>query len=315
MPSDAQRQLLTLCAIRAEGASVDWNLIARNAQTAEDLALLAHGMIRERSAVASESLPILTVGLADLTSAAARVETELAAAARVGARLTTVLDADYPTNLRLVPNLPPFLFYRGELRADDALSVAVVGTRTASLAGLDRAGRLARQLVDRGVTVTSGLARGIDTAAHTAALKASGRTVAVVGTGITGCYPAENRDLAEAIVDHGALVSQFWPSAGPARWTFPRRNVVMSGITQGTAVIEASGTSGAKMQARIAAEHGKQVFLLASLVAGQEWARRMVGRGQATLVETVDDVLDRLAPAERIHRAGAQRQQLALDVL
>jgi DNA processing protein len=301
---EAQRQLLALCAIRANGASPDWNLIARHAQTAEDLALLSRGHVREDSMAARQSLPILRAGLENLPEAEARVDAELAVAARVGARLTTVLDDDYPKNLRLVPNLPPFLFYRGELRPDDALSVAVVGTRAAGPDGLRQAGDLARELVDRGVTVTSGLARGIDTAAHTATLKAGGRTVAVIGTGITGCYPPENRELAETIVERGAVVSQFWPTAGPARWTFPRRNVVMSGITQGTVVIEASRTSGAKMQARIAAEHGKQVFLLRSLVATQEWARTMIARGNATVVESVQDVIERLASADRINRAS-----------
>jgi DNA processing protein len=139
--------------------------------------------------------------------------------------------------------------------------------------------------------------------------------VAVLGTGITKCYPPENYGLAEAIVEKGALISQFWPSSEPTKFTFPRRNVVTSGFTQGTVVIEASRTSGAKMQARLAVERGKQVFLPQSLIGGQEWARKMIADGTAIQIDDVDDVISRLASSERIRMAGEQRHQLALDVL
>ena len=171
--------------------------------------------------------------------------------------------------------------------------MAVVGTRQPSPGGLGKAGDLSRLLVRQGVVVVSGLARGIDSAAHSATLAAGGRTIAVIGTGITKTYPAENKELTERIVEHGVVVSQFWPSSPPARGTFPRRNVVMSGIAQGTAVIEASSTSGAKMQARLALEHGKKVFLLRSLVMAQPWARRRRetrrDRGQS-----IEDIIRRL---------------------
>jgi DNA processing protein len=192
--------------------------------------------------------------------------------------LITVLDEGYPRTLRLIYNLPPFLFVRGELLEQDLRSVAVVGTREASEQGRECAARLARQLCTAGVTVVSGLARGIDTAAHSGALAAGGRTIAVVGTGITRTYPNENTQLCEEIAASGAVVSQFWPSAPPASYTFPKRNVTMSGIAQGTAVIDASATSGAKMQARYALEHGKKVFLLSSLVQRYEWAERYAQR-------------------------------------
>lgn len=134
----------------------------------------------------------------------------------------TVLDQEYPANLRLIPNLPPFLFYRGDLLDADALSVAVVGTRTASDDGLRRAARMSRLLAEHGVTVVSGLAKGIDMAAHEAARSSGGRTIAVLGTGITMCYPEQNRDLAEKITSGGALASQFWPSRPPRKDGFPR---------------------------------------------------------------------------------------------
>ncbi len=142
------------------------------------------------------------------------------------------------------------------------MSVAVVGTRTRLRDGPGAGGTAVRLLAGHHVTVISGLARGIDTAAHQAALHSGGRTIAVLGTGITRCYPPENRVLAEQITQAGALVSQFWPTRAPGRDTFPRRNVVTSGLSQGTVVIEASQTSGAKMQARLALEH-EEVFLVA----------------------------------------------------
>jgi DNA processing protein len=173
---------------------------------------------------------------------------------------------------------------------------------------------MARMLVAEGVTVISGLARGIDTAAHRAALDAGGRTIAVLGTGITRCYPAENEALAEQIAGNGALVSQFWPTRSPGRDTFPRRNVVTSGIGQGTVVIEANSTSGAKMQARLALEHGKKLFLVRSLVTDQIWAQNYLTRG-AIEVADVADVVRHLAAPERVQQAGAQRQQLTLTLL
>jgi DNA processing protein len=219
----------------------------------------------------------------------------IAALAAEGISLVTVLDDAYPTNLRLVYNRPPFLFVRGRLTPGDERAVAVVGTRSASEEGRAQADRLARELAASQVTVLSGLAIGIDAAAHEAALDHGGRTVAVVGTGIRRVYPEEHADLAERIVaDGGALVSQFLPDAPPTRWSFPMRNVTMSGMAIGTVVVEASSTSGARMQARLALEHGKRLFLVDSLVMHEPWARRYAERPGATVVQSVDDVLSAL---------------------
>ena len=175
---------------------------------------------------------------------------------REGIRTVTILDDEYPANLRDVYNRPPMLFIRGTILKRDERSVAVVGTRTPSPAGVKEARRLAGELARRGITVLSGLARGIDTAVHEATQEAGGRTIAVLGTGIYRIYPPENTRLAHEIERGGALVSQFWPDAPPTRISFPLRNVVMSGMAIGTVVIEAGPTSGAKMQARLALEHG-----------------------------------------------------------
>jgi DNA processing protein len=314
MISPDQHDLLALCALREEKSSVDWSLLAREAVRSNGLADLLAGHIAERSAVASRSRRILRRLLPQLDRARERVDSELALAEQLGARLVTVLDDGYPSNLRLIPNLPPFLFVLGdEFHDDDLRSVAVVGTRKPSPDGLRRARRMAEQLVDHGVTVVSGMAAGIDTAAHRATLDVGGRTIAVTGTGITRTYPKENAALAAEIAEHGAIVSQFWPSTPPATWTFPRRNVVMSGIAQGTVVIEASQTSGAKMQARLALEHGKRVFLVRTLVTSQPWAGTYVAERGAVEVGEVDDVIRHLAEPDRIRSATEQRQ-LTLDL-
>jgi DNA processing protein len=312
--SAEQHRLLTLCAVKIDGQSLDWSLIARAVTRQGGLDRLYARTVDEDSKAADAARGLLRAARDEhLEQARARVDSELRAAAKVGARVTTVLDQDYPANLRLVPDLPPFLFFRGAVEARDARSLAVVGTRQATARGLSQARVLAHRLAEDGVTVVSGLARGIDTAAHTAALEAGGRTIAVLGTGITKCYPPENAGLAERITAAGALVSQFWPTSGAARWTFPRRNVITSGISQGSVVVEASATSGAKMQARIALEHRKRVFLLSSLVTAQPWAQSYLSRG-AIEVGDVEDVLPMLAPADRVARAGEQRQQLHLEL-
>ncbi len=222
-----------------------------------------------------------------------------ALAAAPDTSIVTVTDANYPFNLRRIYNRPPFLFARGVLAPEDDRSIAVVGTRQVSADGIEQTSHLATQLALRGVTVISGMAAGVDTAAHEAALAAGGRTVAVMGTGIDRVYPAANRELSHRIAKSGALLSQFWPGSPPRRQNFPLRNVVTSGVAVGTVVIEASSTSGAKMQARLALEHGKRLFLIRSLVLREEWAQRYAERRGAAVVATVDDVLAVLDAEQR----------------
>jgi DNA processing protein len=208
--------------------------------------------------------------------------------------VVTVLDEDYPANLARVFNRPPFLFVRGRLLPADARSVAVVGTRRPSEPGRRITHQLAAGLAESGVTVVSGLARGLDTDAHTAALAAGGRTIAVLGSGIRCLYPPENAELARRIGRSGAVVSQFRPDAPPSRTSFPRRNVVTSGIALATLVVEATATSGARMQARLAREHGRPVFLVDSLVGAEARASALVDQGRATVVGGVGDLLSAL---------------------
>jgi DNA processing protein len=277
------------------------------------LTQLAQGEVTELSREANEARRVLAGVRSRLDAHRDEAAAIIRDAGKYGTRLTTVLDEDYPLNLRTIYNLPPFLFYRGALNADqDARSVAVVGTREPSLKGLAHARDMARLLVEQGVAVLSGLARGIDTAAHEAALGAGGRAVAVIGTGINVVYPKENAGLAERIVETGgAVVSQFWPDSPPTSYSFPRRNVTMSGMGQGTVVIEASRTSGARLQARYALDHGRKVFLIRDLVTEQPWARDFLARG-AIEVQNVGDIIAKLrAPAE-IRARARKADQLEL---
>lgn len=234
-------------------------------------------------------------GLAD-------IEDEIRSWEAEGIRVLTVLDADYPPNLRTIHNRPPLLFVSGALEPQDVRSIAVVGTRQASRRGLAAAEAVAGGLADRGFTVVSGLADGVDGVAHRAALSRGRRTVAVIGTGVRRTYPAKHAALQREIAATGAVVSQFWPDSPPSRQSFPMRNIVMSGFSLATVVIEASHTSGAKMQARFALEHGRPVFLLASLLEHQ-WAQEYAERPGARVIEDAADVADhveRLAAVEHL---------------
>jgi DNA processing protein len=220
-----------------------------------------------------------------------------------GMHVVSVLDDDYPENLRAVFNRPPLLFIRGDLIDQDIRSVAIVGTRKASAAGKQRAGEIAGHMAEAGFTVFSGLAAGIDTAAHRGALTAGGRTVAVLGTGLRRSYPASNADLQREIAQRCAVVSQFWPDHPPTKTTFPRRNATMSGLSLATVVVEASHTSGARMQARLALEHGRPVFLLDSLVEQHKWASSYAKRPGTHVVSTPDEIstqIERLAFAKAL---------------
>jgi DNA processing protein len=221
---------------------------------------------------------------------------EIAAWEAEGIKLVGVLDRDYPENLRAVHDRPPLIFVAGELTPQDARSVAVIGSRKATDQGLAAAGAMAGHLVEREFTVISGLAAGIDTAAHNAALDRGGRTVAVIGTGLRHVYPPENAALQRRIAAECAVVSQFWPDDPPSRQTFPMRNAVMSGMALATVIVEATHTSGTRVQSRFALEQGRPVFLRGSLL-DQGWARELATRPG---VHVFDDPEQVSATVERL---------------
>lgn len=222
-----------------------------------------------------------------------------------GATLITMENPRYPLRLAEIYDPPLLLFARGSLPADQEPYVALVGTRRASPYGVRMAEKLARELAVRGITVVSGMAMGIDAAAHRGALEAGGRTVAVLGCGVNIVYPPQNAELMQDIIARGAVVSQFPMDMKPSKGHFPYRNRIISGMSLGTVVVEAPLTSGALITARQAAEQGREVFA----VPGQAGTRNAEGphaliREGAKLVERVEDILVELElPAKCLRSA------------
>lgn len=207
-----------------------------------------------------------------------------------GMRVATVVDASFPERLLAMKQLPPFICLRGTSDPLDERSVAIIGSRTASQRGLHAARSVAGELARRGVVITSGLARGVDTQAHLGALMAGGRTVAIIGTGLERAYPPDNRDLQDRIAAEGLLVSRFLPDAPPSKFTFPLRNELMAAWSRATLVIEANDRSGARLQARLAVQLGRRLLLYEGLHA-EAWAREYVQQNKASFVRTPDDVM------------------------
>jgi len=245
---------------------------------------------------------------------AVRPEREISALARVDASLVTWPDAEYPVRLRHIADPPLALAVRGALAADEP-AIAVVGARRASEYGRRIADELARGLAQAGVTVVSGLATGIDAAAHRGALAAGGRTVAVLGTGIDRVYPSWHADLAAEIVPQGALVTEFPCGTPPRAFHFPRRNRLISGLSLGTVVVEAAEESGSLITAHCALEQNRAVFAVPGPagVAAHRGPHRLIRAG-ATLVTCVEEILEEVAPAliERPARARATAAEAAL---
>lgn len=217
---------------------------------------------------------------------------ELAGLQKEGLTVLPIASPHYPQSLRWIPDPPLLLYMRGALHPEDRLAIAVVGSRKPSNYGKLMAQRLSTELVQHGFTVVSGLARGIDSQAHQATLKARGRTVAVLGSGINVIYPPENRRLYDTIVNAGALLSEFPLDTKPDRWNFPRRNRIISGLALGTLVVEAAANSGALHTARHALEQGREVFAIPGRidVPNSRGAHSLIKHG-AKLVEGIGDIL------------------------
>lgn len=249
------------------------------------------------------------------------VAEEEKAAAAIGARIVTQADEGYPAPLRELYDAPFCLYVRGEIKSSDAVALGIVGTRRASHYGLAQAERLAYGAAKAGFTVVSGLARGIDTASHRGALKANGRTIAVLGGALDKLYPPENRGLAEEIVaGHGAVISEFSMGREPDRTTFPYRNRVISGLSKGVLVVEAGLNSGAMQTADHALEQGRSVFAVPGRVDmdGARGPHKLLKDG-ARLVEGIGDILKEfefLFPApvrEVVEQSMDPRQQVRLS--
>jgi DNA processing protein len=219
---------------------------------------------------------------------------------RKGYRIICMTDPAYPSLLREIPDPPPFLYAAGVLEAS-AHSLAVVGSRNATTYGLTTTRRLCSDLVGKGLSIVSGMARGIDTAAHEGALMGKGRTIAVLGSGLEQIYPAENKELFQRIIENGAVISEFALSALPEAHHFPQRNRVISGMSLGTLVVEATRKSGSLITARLAAEQNREVFAIpGSIHSFKSAGTHILIKQGAKLVEHVQDILDELNLQDRI---------------
>jgi len=225
------------------------------------------------------------------------VDAELELCRREGIKILGVEDEAYPRMLSEIVDPPAALFVRGELQPCDAVGIAIVGTRHGTRYGLEQAERLAGGLARAGVTIVSGLARGIDAAAHRGAIDAGGRTLAVLGGGVLNIYPPEHNDLAEAVIASGAIMSEAPPRRAPMNGSFPQRNRIVTGLTLGVLVIEAAERSGALISARHAMEQNREVFAMPGRIDSRmsRGCHRLLRDG-AKLVETIDDVLEELGP-------------------
>jgi len=285
--TEEQRDWLALTMVPGVGTAQFIRLLARF-RTPENVLRASRGSVSE---VVGKGLAERIAQYADVADTASQERLM----AQSGAWLITLEDSAYPVRLAEIYDPPLALFGRGDLVEADQNCVSIVGTRRPSPYGIRMAEKFGRELAARGVTVVSGMASGVDAAAHRGAVEAGGRTIAFLGCGVDIVYPRENEALMTQIIEHGCVLSQFPMGTKPSRGHFPYRNRLISGVSLGTLIVEGPVTSGALITARHAAEQGREVFA----VPGQIGARNSEGphsliRDGAKLVETVDDILTEL---------------------
>lgn len=282
--SEEQKNWLALTLVPGVGSAGFIRLLARF-RTPGDVLRASVGELAE---VVDEKLADRIHHYADAVDLTAQER----AVAEYDVDLITLEDPSYPVRLAEIYDPPLVLFTRGELRDSDERGIAIVGTRRASPYGLRLAERFARELAARGITIVSGMAAGIDAAAHRGALDAGGRTIAVLGNGVDVVYPRENAGLMEAIIQSGCVISQFPMGMESRAEHFPYRNRIISGISMGTLIVEAPLRSGALITAKLAAEQGREVFATPGPVGAvnSQGPHRLIQEG-AKLVESVEDIL------------------------
>jgi DNA processing protein len=223
-------------------------------------------------------------------------------------RILTWDDAEYPAHLKEIDQPPPVLYLRGDVTAEDGWSVAIVGTRAVTPYGRQVTEELATILAHNGVTIVSGLARGVDAVAHSAAIKAGGRTLAVLGSGVDKIYPPEHRQMAEKIISQGAVISDYAPGTPPESANFPPRNRIISGLSMAVVVVEAGDTSGALITAEFAVEQGRDVFAVPGPVYAPQskGTNRLISNGAKALLQPTD-VLEALDLTRNVERREIRR--------
>ena len=226
---------------------------------------------------------------------------------KMGADIITWLDERYPANLLTIYDRPAFLFVLGQL-PDDMIPVAIVGSRNATAYGRFTTDRLSRELALRGITIVSGMARGIDSCAHRGALAVRGNTIAVLGSGLDVIYPLENKKLFDTISQNGAVISEYPPGTQPIPYHFPARNRIISGISYGVVVVEAGEKSGSLITASLAMEQGRDVFAIPGTIdsAHSRGTNSLIKQG-AKLIDKIDDILEDVLP--QLGRPSVQRMQ------
>ena len=226
-------------------------------------------------------------------------------------RKITIDDAEYPKNLKNIYKPPKHLYVNGKLLEPDEMAVALVGSRRATAYGLEMSEKLAYELALQGVTIVSGMALGIDSAAHTGALKAKARTIAVMGSGHNVIYPSQNKKLYEEIAKSGAVVTEFEDDMEPLSYNFPQRNRIISGLSLGVVVVEAARNSGALITANFAAEQGRTVFAVPGKISSitSSGANELIKDG-ARLVQSVDDIMEELSLREITPVSGDKKELL-----
>ncbi len=225
-----------------------------------------------------------------------KIKRDLDLTIKAGIKIVTYLDDLYPAKLQNIYDRPVFLYVKGTLMKDE-INIAMVGSRQASTYGKYTTERISRELAIKGVTIVSGLARGIDAAAHRGALTAQGRTIAIMGSGLDVIYPPENKKLYAEIVQSGAVISEYPPGTPPLASNFPARNRIISGMSYGVVVVEAGEKSGSLITARLALEHGREVFAVPGSIdsAGARGTNKLIKQG-AKLIENIDDILEDIFP-------------------
>ena len=236
------------------------------------------------------------------------VEKELSLIKEVGGKILTLKDEDYPKRLKDIYDPPALLYVRGELRKEDELAVAIVGSRKTAPYGRWMTEKIGEDLARHGVTVVSGMARGIDSLAHKGAIQGGGRTIAVLGCGIDVIYPSENRSLFRQIIEYGAILSEFPMGSHPEGGHFPKRNRIISGLSIGVVIVQAGAESGSLITAGYALEQGREVFAVPGNVGaeGSRGTNQLIKDG-AKLVESSDDILEEILPQWKREEGGAQR--------
>jgi len=208
----------------------------------------------------------------------------------------TCQDKLYPVKLLNIYDRPPLIYVRGNLKNED-INIAIVGSRMASTYGKYTTEKISRELALKGLTIVSGMARGIDSTAHRGAITAHGRTIAVLGSGLDVIYPPENKKLFDDIIQNGAVISEFPPGTPPLSANFPTRNRIISGMSYGVVIVEAGEKSGSLITARLALEQGREVFAVPGSIdsAGSRGTNKLIKQG-AILIENIDDILEEIMP-------------------